>query len=190
MSTTSSRASARLNARRRSSPDSSALRLMSETTRSKAPRSARASASSGEWASSIWRSGARSSSSMKRQVSRSSSTTRILGMAGLGAGARDGEADLDLRAFVAAAGHGDGASVRGHHVARDGEAETRALAGLLRGEEGVEDAGHVAGVDAAAGVRDRDLDQAAARAHRHQQLPSAGHGVDAVGDEVEEDLLE
>src|SRR5207245_2303627 len=70
--------------------------------------------------------------------------------------ARDGEA----RAAAGAALDGEGAAVRGHDRARDGEAETDATdvagAGVVEADEGLEDPLGVSGRDARARVLDHE----------------------------------
>ena len=94
----------------------------------------------------------------------------------------------------------DPAAVLVHDRLRDGEAEAGALAGLLGGEEGLEDALQIGGIDAGPLVGDPhpaalDRRGSAAGPHRRtvtgadQETAAGGHGVDAVQHEVGEHLL-
>ena len=115
-------------------------------------------------------------------------------------GARNGrQVDDEVRAPAARAGLvAEPAFMATHDVERHRQAQTRSLAGLLGGEERDEQArpvllGHTRTI-----VGHADPDHLAAIrpvGHRRSQLESAGrpvveHGLDGVGGQVEQDLLQ
>jgi hypothetical protein len=71
---------------------------------------------------------------------------------------------------------------------RDGEAEAGALLGAAGGEEGVEDGVADLGRHPGAGVLHHHADLSCAGDGPDGELPSVGHGLDGVDDEVGEDL--
>ena len=91
----------------------------------------------------------------------------------------------------------DAAAVLLDDAIADGEAEAGALAGVLRGEEGIEDAADGGFVHAGAGVGERRDDGAAGAAGGGDAqgacaafVAAGTHGLLGVDDEVEEDLQE
>src|SRR5437867_1187874 len=90
----------------------------------------------------------------------------------------DGAFDADLPAVLA------------HDAVGDGEAEARAAAGGLGGEEGIEDLREVIGRDTHAVVADLDAHGRVFAFSCERQLAAVGHGVAGVHDEVHENLLQ
>src|SRR6056297_3489743 len=78
-----------------------------------------------------------------------------------------------------------------HDGAADDETEAGSLPALLARVEGLEDPIHGVGVDSMARVLDRDVDGVGLDGRdRHRELPSFGHGVGRIHEEVQERLLE
>ena len=114
---------------------------------------------------------------MKRQVSGSSSTTRIRGItprprrpAGRRARSCPRRPALEL----------DRAAVRLDHLAQDRQAEARALAGRLGGVERIEHARQVLGQDPVARVRHDQSDTRVVASRRQLQPSARRHRVDAL----------
>ena len=116
-----------------------------------------------------------------------------------------GQVDFKHRAFAEFAGDFDPAAMLLHDAMHGGEAEAGALALLLRGEEGLEDALQLLGGNAAATVADAQADRGAGpgigllrdirRADLHQpgaerQRPALGHRIAGVHREIRDDLIE
>src|SRR2546425_1621655 len=114
---------------------------------------------------------------------RSSSTTstRVSGIAG---GKREGERGAETRR----AAYVDLASVLLDDAMDEGEPESGAL--RLRGEEGLEHVGEIAGANAVAGVAHGDLERASPDGGGHPQLTPIRHRLHGVQAEIPQDLPE
>src|SRR6266513_1618032 len=120
----------------------------------------------------------------RSRMLRSSSTTRtrVSGIAG-------GEGDHERRADAEGAAQVDLTAMLLHDAVHEREPKARALG--LRGEEGLEHMGEVAGRDAGAGIAHPELQAVAGRlGGPDAQLAPLGHRVDGVEAEVPDDLLE
>src|SRR6266571_2191624 len=127
-----------------------------------------------------WRSMIARSSRMLR--SSSTTSTRVSGMAG---GKREGERGAETRR---AAAYVDLASVLLDDAVDEGEPESGAL--RLRGEEGLEHVGEIAGANAVAGVAHCDLEPASPNGGGHPQLTPLRHRLHGVQAEIPQDLPE
>src|SRR5712692_7884264 len=101
-----------------------------------------------------------------------------------------GQGQGECGALADAAADLDEAAVLFQHAVDQGQADAAALG--LRGEERLEDVLHVRLWDAAAAVRDPDLEAAAAGPQRvlgaHPHVAAVGHGLDGVQAEVPDGL--
>src|SRR5882672_2914895 len=79
-----------------------------------------------------------------------------------------------------------------HDAVGDGESEAEALADRLRGHERIEDALDHLGGNARAVVSDADADHVLRAAHldADRGLLDVGHGIERIGDEIDQHLLE
>src|SRR5256886_11603740 len=126
----------------------------------------------------------------------SSSTMRTLSVVVMGGVLRtrrsEGQVYEERGAFAWRAHHRDRAAVLLDDPVGDGQAQARALADLLGGEERIEDPPLEPGGNSAPGIGERDVHRPGADRTRNANLLARrlGHRVARVGQHIDEDLLQ